>query len=382
MFRWLEFLSCCHLQALPVAGRQREESDLSLESAITPSHQRYNPPVDLSRFAWLSIAAAIVTIAMKAVAAWMTGSVGLLSDAAESVVNLVAAIVALIALHVAAQPPDGNHPYGHSKAEYFSAIVEGTMIFVAAVFIVVAAIKRLITPQPLEQLSLGLLICFGAALVNGGVALVLLRQGRIHQSITLIADGKHLMTDVITSAAVLIGVGLVLLTDWSPLDPIVALLAGANILWTGIRLIRDSVNSLMDYALPDEQVTTLEEVLDSYTSSEISFHAVRTRVAGNRQFASMHVLVPGDWSVKQGHDLTEDIIDAIVATIEDVADEDGWAYLGEVGTLLLKKQPSFDSRNYGYKKLTQLIEAIDEIVMEYRPNVIVNNGQLIYVKIK
>ncbi|MCL2783216.1 MAG: cation diffusion facilitator family transporter, partial [Propionibacteriaceae bacterium] len=274
--------------------------DAELGAASTPSHSRYAAPVDLTRFAWLSIGAALITITVKGLAAWMTGSVGLLSDAAESLVNLVAAVVALFALRVAAQPPDENHPYGHSKAEYFSAAVEGMMIFVAAAVIIAAAIDRLITPQPLERLGIGLLAALGASLVNGGVALVLLRQGRLRGSITLTADGKHLMTDVITSAAVLIGVGLVAVTGITRLDPVVALLAGANILWTGFRLVRDSVNGLMDTALPSDDVDELNALLDSFASDEISFHAVRTRVAGARHFASFHVLVPGGWTVKRG----------------------------------------------------------------------------------
>ena len=286
------------------------------DAAAPPS--RYTPPPDLSRFAWLSISAAVATITIKSLAAWLTGSVGLLSDAAESVVNLVAAVVALIALHVAARPPDENHPYGHSKAEYFSAAIEGIMIFVAAAVIIATAIDRLVSPRPLERLGLGLLISVGASLINGAVALVLLRQGRAHKSATLTADGKHLMTDVVTSAAVLIGVGLVVLTDMPRLDAVVALLAGLNILWTGFRLIRDSVNGLMDTALPPEDVAALEEVLQGFTGRGATFHALRTRVAGARYFASLHVLVPGDWTVKRGHDLTEDIIDAMVARIPNL----------------------------------------------------------------
>jgi len=271
--------------------------------------------VDLTRFAWLSIAAAIVTITVKSIGAYITGSVGLLSDAAESVVNLVAAVVALFALRVAATPPDTNHPYGHSKAEYFSAAVEGIMIFVAAAIIVYTAIERLITPRPLEQLGIGLTLSVVGSIVNGVVAYILLRQGRKHNSATLVADGKHLITDVITSAAVLIGVFLVTVTGIQRLDPVVALLAGVNILWTGFNLVRNSVNGLMDIAIPPEEMSVLNDVLAHYASDSISFHAVRTRVAGNRQFASFHVLVPGDWTVKQGHDLTEDVIDAIVARL-------------------------------------------------------------------
>jgi len=261
----------------------------------------------------------VVTIGLKGGAAWLTGSVGLLSDAAESLVNLVAAIVALIALKVAIRPPDESHPYGFSKAEYFSAAVEGVMIFAAAAFIIATSIERLLNPRMPEQLGLGLAISVAASLVNGGVALVLLRQGREHGSATLIADGKHLMTDVVTSAAVLVGVALVALTNQPVLDPVVALLAGANILWTGIGLIRSSVNGLMDVSVPEQTNAGLYEVLDRFREpGRVEFHAVRTRVAGNRQFMEFHVLVPGNWTVQQGHDLTEDVIDALVEVVPEV----------------------------------------------------------------
>ncbi len=284
----------------------------------SPAHppQRYAAPVDLTKFAWLSIAAALVTIAIKGVAAALTGSVGLLSDAAESLVNLVAAVVALFALRAAVKPPDAGHPYGHSKAEYFSAIVEGAMIFAAAGFIIVAAVRRLVTPVMPENLSIGLAISVGAALINGAVALVLLRKGRQAHSATLVADGKHLMTDVITSAAVLIGVLLVAVTHQARLDPVVALLAGLNIVWMGVTLIRDAGNNLLDAALPGTTVAMIDEVLDRFrTEHGAEFHAVRTRAAGNRQFVSMHVLVPGDWTVARGHDFCEDLVDAMTQTM-------------------------------------------------------------------
>lgn len=280
---------------------------------------RYAPPVDLTKFAWLSIGAAILTIGLKGGAAYLTGSVGLLSDAAESLVNLVAAIVALIALRVAIMPPDSNHHFGHTKAEYFSAAVEGVMIFIAAAFIMATAIERLINPRLPQQLGLGLAISVGASLVNGAVAMVLLKQGRRHNSATLVADGKHLMTDVVTSAAVLVGVGLVAITKLQILDPIVALVAGANILWTGFGLIRTSVDGLMDIALPEATNNALNVVLDRYRKpDEVEFHAVRTRQAGTRQFMTFHVLVPGDWSVQRGHDFTEDIIDALIEVVPEV----------------------------------------------------------------
>lgn len=284
----------------------------------TQASSRYEAPKDLSRFALLSIAAAIVTIGLK-VAAWrLTGSVGLLSDAAESLVNLAAAIVALIALKIAVKPPDDNHPFGHSKAEYFSAAVEGIMIFVAAAVIVAQALDRFINPVPLENVGIGLLISFVAALINGAVALVLLNKGNQYRSSALVADGKHLMTDLITSVGVLIGVGLVVVTDQPRLDPVVALLVGVNILWTGFKLIRSSVNGLMDVALPPEVNDEIDDVLDEFRTGEIDFHAIRTRESGNMRFMECHVLVPGDWTVRQGHDFTEDVIDALVEKFPDL----------------------------------------------------------------
>lgn len=261
----------------------------------------------LVRFAWLSIAAAVVTITMKVVAWSLTGSVGLLSDAAESLVNLIAAIVALIALTVAARPPDDNHMYGHTKAEYFSAAVEGTMIFVAAIVIVVAAVDRILHPKPLESLGLGLLISVGASAVNGVVAVVLLRVGRAHRSKTLVADGQHLMTDVITSVGVLAGVALVWLTGWNVLDPIVALLVGLNIVVTGFKLVAESVSGLMDHVMAPDDHERIVAVLQPFRTADVDIHGLRTRESGYEQFIDFHVLVPGDWSVRQGHDLLEEI---------------------------------------------------------------------------
>lgn len=262
---------------------------------------------DLTRFAWLSIAAAVTTIALKSGAYLVTGSVGLLSDAAESVVNLVAAFVALIALTIAARPPDHDHHFGHSKAEYFAAAIEGIMIFVAAVFIIWAAVERFIRPQPIENVGIGLAVSVVASIVNGAVAFVLVRAGRRHRSVTLVADGQHLYTDVWTSAGVVVGVLLVALTGWLRLDPLVAFLVGLNIIWTGSKLIRTSVDGLMDKALDPAVQARLNAVLDSMSSGEVYFHAVRTREAGRQRFVSMHVLVPGTWTVQQGHDVLEHV---------------------------------------------------------------------------
>jgi cation diffusion facilitator family transporter len=261
----------------------------------------------LTRFAWLSIGAAVVTIALKTVAYLMTGSVGLLSDALESLVNLVGALMALAMLTVAARPADENHAYGHSKAEYFSSGVEGALILIAAVSIIVSAAPRLITPKPLEQVGLGLGVSVVASLVNLGVARVLLQAGKRYNSVTLEADAHHLMTDVWTSVGVLAGVGAVALTGWERLDPIVAFIVAGNIVWSGVRIVRMSALGLMDTALSNEELDSLKGVLEKYTRDGAQYHALRTRQAGSRQFVSFHFLVPGRWTVQRGHHLLENI---------------------------------------------------------------------------
>jgi cation diffusion facilitator family transporter len=270
-----------------------------------------NDRSSLTRFAWLSIAAAILTIALKGVAFILTGSVGLLSDALESFVNLAGALMALAMLDIAARPADEDHAYGHGKAEYFSSGVEGALIIIAAVTIGIAAIERLITPKPLEQVSLGLAVSVGASLINLFAAKVLLRAGRRHNSITLEANAHHLLTDVWTSAGVLAGVGAVALTGWERLDPVVALLVAGNIVRTGVRIIRSSVSGLMDAALPAEAQEKLRRVLDRYAEQGAAYHALRTRQSGATQFVTLHVLVPGAWTVQRGHRLLEEIEDDI-----------------------------------------------------------------------
>jgi cation diffusion facilitator family transporter len=258
-------------------------------------------------YAALSIAAAVVTIVLKFGAYRLTGSVGLLSDAAESLVNLVAALVAFWALSVAARPPDEEHAFGHTKAEYFASGLEGTMILGAAVVIGVAGVQRLLAPQPLEQVWLGIGISVAAAAINGAVALVLLSAGRRLRSITLKADAHHLLTDVWTSGGVVVGVALVQATGWLRLDPIVALAVAASIVWSGWRLIRETGLGLMDTALPAEDCRAIAEALAPYQKTGVVIHAIATRAAGARRFVSMHVLVPGAWTVQQGHDLCEKI---------------------------------------------------------------------------
>jgi cation diffusion facilitator family transporter len=270
----------------------------------------------LTRFAWLSIAAALVTIGLKAGAYLVTGSVGLLSDALESVVNLVAAIVALVVLTVAARPPDEDHTYGHSKAEYFSSGVEGALILVAAASIAYTAISRLLDPQPIEAVGLGLAISVGASTINFVVARVLMQAGRHYRSITLEADSHHLMTDVWTSVGVVIGVGLVAITGWQILDPLIALAVAANIVWAGARILQRSALGLLDTALPPAEVQQVLEILGGYAESEgVQYHALRTRQAAARRFVSVHILVPGSWSVLRGHHLLEQIEEEVRAAL-------------------------------------------------------------------
>ena len=273
----------------------------------------------LTRFAWLSIAAALVTIGLKTAAYLITGSVGLLSDAVESVVNLVGGIMALAMLTIAARPADEDHAYGHGKAEYFSSGLEGGLILVAALSIAGAAITRLITPKPLQELGVGLVVSLGASLINLVVALLILRAGRKHNSITLEANAHHLLTDVWTSVGVLAGVGVVALSGWQWLDPVVALLVAGNIIRTGVSIVRRSVGGLMDTALPDDQVAGIRKVFQPYEQTGVQFHALRTRQAGSRKFISVHVLVPGAWSVHRGHELLERIEEDIRQAVADAA---------------------------------------------------------------
>lgn len=261
----------------------------------------------LKSYAWLSIAAALATILLKGVAWLITGSVGLLSDALESVVNLAGAAMALAMLAVAERPADKGHSFGHGKAEYFSSGFEGLLIVFAAAAIAIAAIDRLLHPQALEQIGLGLIVSIVASLINLVVGRVLLLAGRRHRSITLEADAQHLLTDVWTSAGVIAGVLGVGLTGWLWLDPVLALLVAANILWTAWHLLQRSTAGLMDGSLPDDQYAQVLAILERYRSLGVDFHALRTREAGARCFISLHVLVPGAWTVTRGHQMVEDL---------------------------------------------------------------------------
>jgi len=304
----------------------------------------------LTRYAWLSVAAAVVTIVLKTAAYLLTDSVGLLSDAMESLVNLAGALMALAMLTVAARPADQDHAYGHTKAEYFSSVVEGLLIIVAAVSIAVAAVQRLLEPRPLEQIGLGLGISVLASGVNLAVALVLLRAGKRHASISLEANAHHLLTDVWTSVGVVAGVGAVALTGWGRLDPIVALVVAANIVWTGVAIMQRSVSGLMDVALSDEEQRTIQGVFERHSESGLQFHALRTRQSGSRRFVSVHVLVPGAWTVQRGHELLEEIEGQIRAAVpnatvtthlEPLEDPRSWEDLSlDRGTQLPESPPT------------------------------------------
>jgi cation diffusion facilitator family transporter len=269
-----------------------------------PSHA---PGGGAQRYAILSIGAALATISLKTVAWHLTGSVGLLSDAVESVVNLLAAVVALWALRVAAEPPDADHQFGHAKAEYLASAFEGIAILGASVAIAVTAWERIADPRPIEQAWLGIGVSTAAAAINGGVAFVLFRAGRRLDSIALRSDAHHLMTDVWTSAGVLAGVALVELTGWHILDPIVALGVATNIVWMAGRILVETAQGLLDRTIPEGEQASLGALLSRYRAEGIALHAVRTRQSGPVRFVDMHVLVPGDWTVQRGHDLCEEI---------------------------------------------------------------------------
>jgi len=296
-------------------------------------------------YAFLSVGAAVLTIGLKATAYLLTGSVGLLSDAMESGVNLVAALVAVWALTLAARPADANHGYGHSKAEYIASAVEGIMILVAAVSIGWAAVDRLFHLRVLEQVWLGLTISVVAAGVNGGVALILLRAGNRLRSITLRADAHHLLTDVWTSAGVVVAVVLVASTGWLILDPLIALLVAVNIVWAAIRILRDTVGGVLDAALPVNEQKQITGILAPYAAQGVTFHALRTRVAGQRRFVSLHLLVPGDWTVHRGHDMAEQIEQQIRAALPR-------------STVFIHVEPKEDAASYDDQELERATSVV------------------------
>jgi len=296
----------------------------------------------LTRFAWLSIAVAVLTISLKTVAFFITNSVGLLSDALESIVNLVGALMALGMLTIAARPADENHTYGHTKAEYFSSGVEGTLILVAALSIGYTAIERLLNPKPLEQIGVGLIVSVVASLANLSVSLILKRAGKQYNSISLTSNSHHLMTDVWTSGGVLIGVGAVALTKWQVLDPIIAMVVALNIVWTGVGIIRKSVSGLMDTAIDKEYLDVIQNVLGQHKDSKAKFHALRTRQSGSQKIISLHVLVPGSWTVERGHQFVTQIENELSTAI---ADSTVFTHLES-----LTDPASFDDVSYGSPK--------------------------------
>ena len=271
----------------------------------------------LKKYAYLSIAAALITIGLKFYAYFYTGSMGLFSDALESCVNLLAAVVALIMIHISEKPADEGHEFGHTKAEYFSSAIEGGLILVAAFSIIWSAAPRLLEPQPIENVGLGVLISLSASLVNLGVALVLIKNGKKNNSLLLEADGKHLMTDVWTSVGVITAIFIVKLTGFLILDPIIAIIVALNIVWTGFQLLKRSANGLMDASISESELKIVTDYLNELKTDKIDFHLLMTRQAGQRKFISLHLLVPGEWSVQQGHDYAENIEE----TIEDMFSE-------------------------------------------------------------
>ena len=269
-------------------------------------------PDDLSKFAWVSIFTAIITIALKTGAYAATSSVGLLSDAAESSVNLVAAIVALMALKVAIRPATDRYLYGRAKAEYFSAAVEGAMIFVAAAVILIVSVERFVNPKPLENFGIGLVVAIIASVLNAAVAWVLIRAGKKYNSITLRADGHHLLTDVWTSVGVVLGVALVWLTNLERLDAIVAFLVGVNIIITGVKLMGESISGLLDKTLEPVENEKIAEILRQHSSEQVTFHALQTRQAGQAMFMNVHVQVPDEWTVVKAHEFSHQVEAAIL----------------------------------------------------------------------
>jgi cation diffusion facilitator family transporter len=266
----------------------------------------------LQRYAWLSVAAALITIALKTAAWLLTGSVGMLSDALESLINLAAALLALSMLRLAAAPPDAEHPYGRYKAEYFSSGIEGALIVFAAVSIAYAAIPRLADPQPIEAPLAGIALSALASVVNLGCGWLLIATGKRLHSIALEADGHHLMTDVWTSAGIIAGVALIAATGWNLLDPLIALAVALHIVVTGFMLMRRSFAGLLDAAIPEAERAEIERIFAEYRKRyAVEFHALLTRQAGARRFVSFHLLVPDAWTVDRAHVLAEEIEERI-----------------------------------------------------------------------
>lgn len=288
----------------------------------------------LTRYAWLSVGAGALTLLIKLAAATVSGSVGLLSDALEAIVNLVAATIALIVLTIVQRPPDDSHPFGHDKAEYFSSGIESTLIVIASLSILYTAVRRLLNPEPLEQVGLGLALAVLAAVINLVVGQILIRTGKKNDSITLESNGRHLMTDVWTSVGVLIGVGLSVITGREWLDPLIAIIVGLKIGWDGAKIFSRSARGLMDSAIAPKERAVIEAILDKAQIEEgVEWHALRTRQSGARRFVELHLLVPGEWHVQRSHDLAEHLeaeireqinYSAVLIHVEPLEDERSW----------------------------------------------------------
>lgn len=288
----------------------------------------------LTRYAWLSVGAGLLTFGIKLVAAVVSGSVGLLSDALEAIVNLVAATIALVVLKIVQRPPDDSHPFGHDKAEYFSSGIESTLIVIASLSILVTAVRRLLNPRPLEEVGLGLALAALAAIVNLVVGQILIRTGKENDSITLESNGRHLMTDVWTSVGVLVGVALAVFTGRVWLDPLIAIVVGLKIGWDGLRIFGRSARGLMDEAIDPQENEVVEAILRNVEFVEgVRWHALRTRQAGSRRFIELHLLVPGHWQVQRSHDLAERLeaeiraainFSTVLVHVEPLEDERSW----------------------------------------------------------
>lgn len=262
-----------------------------------------------------SLIIGFVVLALKSLAYWLTGSIALLSDALESIVNVVTALAALIAVRVAAKPPDASHPYGHHKAEFFSATLSGVLIIVAALVILREAYLGLMSPRDLEAPALGLAVNGAASVLNAVWAWVLIRRGRALRSPALEADGRHLLTDVITSGGVIVGLVLALITGWGFLDPLMAGILALHIMWAGTKVVQGALSALMDEALPDDTLNTIREVIATHATGAVQAHDLRTRHAGRVTFIDFHLVVPGDTSVDDAHEVCDRVEAALIRAI-------------------------------------------------------------------
>lgn len=285
---------------------------------VSPTSPPKPASASLVRLAAFSVVVAVIVLGLKFLAYLLTGSVALYSDALESIINVVAALAALFALWVAARPADASHPYGHTKAEYLSAVAEGVLIVIAALSILRVAVPGVLAPKPVEASWVGLGVNLGASLINALWAGVLLKTGRAARSMALTADGKHVMSDVITSVGVLIGVVLAKLTGWDVLDPALAILVALNILWSGWGLLSASVGGLMDAGVDAETAARLRQVVSEEAEGALEVHDLRTRHSGRLTFIEFHLVVPGEMTVAESHQICDRLEDAIRAQIEDV----------------------------------------------------------------